>query len=265
LAISTDKRQVFLFQAHEFSEELVQLFEELERSVAPLGEARLLFHGAEPRLSGPEWRGRVLQVDNRGLAGLGYRTLQGKLFPGHTHFLLLWFFRQFPAYLYYWVVEYDVRYGGDWSDFFACFDGNNRDFLTTNVHTYHQMPLWAWWAMDGPGVVPPVHARLRSFNPLFRLSRPALHFIHQALVEGWVGHNEVLLPRSRPPARNLSRVTRSQMKPAVRLVEWTSVQFLYSYIINVQHYLLNKRYLVRTRLECFISPRMGHFFYLNIN
>jgi hypothetical protein len=36
--------------------------------------------------------------------------------------------------------------------------------------------------------------RLRCFNPIFRFSNAALSFLHQSLLDGWCGHNEVLFP-----------------------------------------------------------------------
>ena len=37
-------------------------------------------------------------------------------------------------------------------------------------------------------------ARFNCFNPIFRLSNAALSFLHQSLLDGWCGHNEVLFP-----------------------------------------------------------------------
>ena len=36
--------------------------------------------------------------------------------------------------------------------------------------------------------------RIRSFNPIYRISGKALAHIHRALSEKWIGHHEVLLP-----------------------------------------------------------------------
>jgi hypothetical protein len=188
------KEQVFLFQAHQYSPALLELFLEFRRSVSALGDAWLLFHGPEERLLGAEWHDKVLVYTTRQLAALGYRTLSGKLFPGHSYFLLLKFFLENLDYRKYWLVEYDVRYGGEWSDFFSAFEDNRSDFLGTNIHTFHQMPNWGWWQMAGPGEVPPVYSRLRSFNPLCRFSRDTLRYLHQSLQQGWRGHYEVLVP-----------------------------------------------------------------------
>ncbi len=187
-------RQVFLYQTHFFHKEILDEFEGFAQGVQELGKAALLFHGSDERLSTTAWSDRVCQYSDEDLASLGYKTIRDRLSRGHSYFLLMRYFQQNPGHPFYWCVEYDVRYTGRWQDFFASFDDNHSDFLTSNVHPYHEMPDWHWWELEGPErpIQPP--DKLRSFNPVFRLSRRALKYLHTALSNGWCGHYEVLLP-----------------------------------------------------------------------
>ena len=93
-----------------------------------------------------------------------------------------------------WGLEYDVDFSGTWSDFFAQFAENEADLLTTTVNTPDRDPDWSWWSS---AINPPdaAHLRVRSFNPVFRVSRPFLTAYGEALSEGaWDGHYEFLFP-----------------------------------------------------------------------
>ena len=48
--------------------------------------------------------------------------------------------------------------------------------------------------MAHPYFVIPQEQRLRSFNPIYRISRNALELLHKALLSKWCGHHEVLIP-----------------------------------------------------------------------
>ena len=90
------------------------------------------------------------------LATLGYPKKVGMLFggdgsqtphhrhfnfpPGFTDLPLLHFFRSYPDYDYYWVVEYDVRFSGDWREFFEELDESQSDLLCTTLTRGSELP-----------------------------------------------------------------------------------------------------------------------------
>jgi len=113
---------------------------------------------------------------------------------GHCHFPLLQFFHDNPDFDYYWLIEYDVRFAGDWHFFFDYFKNTNEDFLTCHIRRYADEPGWAWWSLHHPHKSIPLSERLSSFSPIYRLSNASLSFLHQSLSDGWCGHCEVLLP-----------------------------------------------------------------------
>ena len=127
---------------------------------------------------------------------LGYTPIEkGKLVPGSNHFPLLKFFKENQCYDYYWLVEDDVRFSGDWKDFFDSFASSTSDFLSSVIETKAENPTWYWWTSLKTGnEVIAEEKLLKSFNPIYRLSRQALACIDAYLIIGWMGHHEVLLP-----------------------------------------------------------------------
>ncbi|HKJ40818.1 MAG TPA: hypothetical protein VKA27_01945, partial [Sunxiuqinia sp.] len=98
-------------------------------------------------------------------------------------------------YDYYWCVEDDVRFSGDWRVLFKAFESIDSDFISSYIRTSNQEPHWPWWhALANPYQVIDFKDRVKSFNPIYRISKAALSFIHDALLSGWCGHHEILFP-----------------------------------------------------------------------
>lgn len=130
------------------------------------------------------------------LKELGYTPIErGKLVPGSNHFPLLKFYKENQGYDYYWLVEDDVRFSGEWKDFFGSFASCTSDFLSSVIETKAENPTWCWWTCLKTGnEVIAEEKLLKSFNPIYRLSSQALVCIDAHLRIGWMGHYEVLLP-----------------------------------------------------------------------
>lgn len=130
------------------------------------------------------------------LKELGYTPIErGKLVPGSNHFPLLKFYKENQGYDYYWLVEDDVRFSGEWKDFFDSFASSTSDFLSSVIETKAENPTWFWWTSLKTGnEVIAEEKLLKSFNPIYRLSSQALVCIDAHLRIGWMGHYEVLLP-----------------------------------------------------------------------
>jgi hypothetical protein len=105
------------------------------------------------------------------------------------------FWRQFPEYEHYWVIEHDVRYTGAWHELFDAFADSRADLLGTTLVRYADCPQWQWWRTLAlaDGDVPRERA-LRGFFPVYRISARALAGLHEAYVAGCRGHMETLMP-----------------------------------------------------------------------
>jgi hypothetical protein len=110
-------------------------------------------------------------------------------------FILLRFCVDFPAYEHYWMVEYDVRYTGDWGTLLATLDDPDVAYYGTEIQCRANHPRWYHWnsLCTGSAQVASAHF-VKSFTPLQRLSRAAIDVIRAALRDGWSGHYEALWP-----------------------------------------------------------------------
>jgi hypothetical protein len=186
--------QVFLFLSHSVSAKIVREYEKIREAIAGIGSSVFLYHNrcneAPPGLS----RYELYLFSNESLSKLNYPTIGPSFFPGHVGFTLLQFFRDNPDFDHYWLIEYDVRFSGDWHSFFDSFKDTKQGFLTCHTRDHADEPDWPWWSLHHPRKSIPLSERLRCFNPICRLSNASLSFLHQSLSDGWCGHNEVLWP-----------------------------------------------------------------------
>ena len=139
---------------------------------------------------------QLFQFDSKARLATGkYAVIGPTLVPGHCHFPLLWYYSRYPQFSYYWLVEYDVAFSGDWNTLFEGIAGYTHDFVTCHIRTPQQEPDWYWWnSLNHPSERIDRANCLRSYNPISRLSASALQYLHRMHLSGWRGHNEVLLP-----------------------------------------------------------------------
>jgi hypothetical protein len=101
---------------------------------------------------------------------------------------------EFAAYQRFWLVEYDVDFSGDWTDFFAATSGYDGDLLSARVRPLSLDPdFWFASSFQQPGTA--IADPLIAFMPISRLSRPLIeHYRDTVQQPGWAGHFEMLLP-----------------------------------------------------------------------
>ena len=190
-------KQAVLYLTSKSNEWTLSTFHALEQSLQGMADVYFAYHQ----------QGDVLPVSLQNIENLfvftsdvlnelGYTPIEkGKLVPGSNHFPLLKFFKENQCYDYYWLVEDDVRFSGDWKDFFDSFASSTSDFLSSVIETKAENPTWYWWTSLKTGnEVIAEEKLLKSFNPIYRLSSQALACIDAHLRIGWMGHYEVLLP-----------------------------------------------------------------------
>lgn len=190
-------KQAVLYLTTKSNEWTLRAFHALEQSLQGMADVYFAYHQ----------QGDVLPVSLQNIENLfvftsdvlkelGYTPIErGKLVPGSNHFPLLKFFKENQCYDYYWLVEDDVRFSGDWKDFFDSFASSTSDFLSSVIETKAENPTWYWWTSLKTGnEVIAEEKLLKSFNPIYRLSSQALACIDAHLRIGWMGHYEVLLP-----------------------------------------------------------------------
>lgn len=187
--------QTILFLSNKANEWTLQAYRALSDSMTLEADVYLLYHQQGTVLPDSLRGINVFPFNSSILHDMGYQPIEDSLLPGSNHFPLLKFFREHPGNDYYWLVEDDVRYAGDWKQFFDCFRTNSSDFLSSHIQRYEDHPGWYWWnSLRVTTEELPTDRMVKSFNPIYRLSRQALSVIDECLREGWKGHHEVLIP-----------------------------------------------------------------------
>lgn len=184
----------YLYMTHFFDEHVEREFVKLKESMGGEKNVFLLYHRlpGQPR---PKEGYPSFVVTNEDIKSLGFDMMQDRIVPGHLVFLTILFAQAHPEFAQYWTIEQDVRYMGDWQNFFQDVNESSADLLTAHVRRFREEPNWWWWrTFDYPKQVIPIEACLRSFNPIYRLSRQAVQLLEKALRDGCQGHSEVIVP-----------------------------------------------------------------------
>lgn len=114
----------------------------------------------------------------------------------NANLIMMLFYLRNPKYDYYWFIEYDVFFAGDWNLLFQFFKESKSDLISSHVEQYDKSNTdWQWWnVIEFSGKEIPLEKRVKSFNPIYRLSERSLSFLHNNLSNGNAGYYEVLMP-----------------------------------------------------------------------
>jgi hypothetical protein len=184
--------EAFLFLSHSAAFQLIREYANIRRGIAGIGNSFFLYHSKCNEVPSGLPERELYLFSNASLSKLNYPTIEQSFFPGHVGVPVLQFFCDNSGFDYYWVIEYDVRFSGDWHFFFNFFKDAKQDFLTCHIRAHADEPDWPCWSLRHPRKSIPLSERFRSFNPIYRVSNRALSFLDQSLSDGWCGHNEVV-------------------------------------------------------------------------
>ncbi|WP_406826393.1 beta-1,6-N-acetylglucosaminyltransferase [Pedobacter sp. KACC 23697] len=184
-----------LFLTNKSDRTTLSVYQKLKREAPDRHEVFLMYHQTRKVISKSISIQNPIPFTDNILRSTGFNAINNKLTPGSNHFPLFDYYQQNQGYDYYWYIEDDVRFNGDWSVFFDSFKQDSTDFLTCHVRRYQDEPNWFWWETlkHNSGIRIPLNFRLRSFNPIFRISKRALAFLNNAFKTGWSGHHEVTM------------------------------------------------------------------------
>lgn len=190
------RRALLVFQTHFFDRWCERAFREIAAGCPPHITPMVVFH-----------QGRGVPLPKR-LARVRHHVvptaeLRDPAYPGksagpdwdlwrggHTDLIALHAFNAHPGYDDYWAIEYDVRFSGPWSRFFAAFKDERADLLISSVLRRRDDPGWFNW----PSLAAPESldddTTLRVFLPIFRASARMVAAIDAAYRAGWAGHCE---------------------------------------------------------------------------
>ena len=187
-------KTAILFVTHIYNEEIERQINKLRMEAEGLTSVYVVFQADKVKLDLPkDVRQHAFTIES--LNKLGYRPWGCTIMDGNFHFVLLDFYRQHPEYDYYWLIEYDVRFSGNWNGFFSFFQDKDEDFWAAHVEVKEDNPDWMRWHEIELKNIPLNHSMLlRSFNPICRFSNRAFALLHSRCLLGDRGHNELLMP-----------------------------------------------------------------------
>ncbi len=170
---------VVLLLCHYLSERLIAEFSRLAEECVGLAETIYALDVTKgiPEVHSPELAGRLFTFTQGDMSQLGYpHKWQGIFHSGNADLMLQLFHRSHPGYRHYWVVEYDVRYSGPWSEFLGHFAGSDADLLCTTLTRHAGSPHWYYWRSLRPpaGEILARANMIRGFMPIYRFSAAAL-------------------------------------------------------------------------------------------
>lgn len=186
-----------LWMTHLWTPELAAEFEHV-RAIERAGGAEvwLLADARTPGLADLRTRYPRVHVfeEQALLAGAWPRLPDYDGIWAHCHYPLLDFHRAHPEHAHYWLVEFDVRYSGDWAALLAAFDAYPHDLITAHLRSFADEPGYRFWpTLQHPTRTIPREHWWRSFNVAYRVSSRALAFLDEQHRDGWRGYPEACI------------------------------------------------------------------------
>ena len=189
------RKTAVLFLSHVVNDDVIAEYRKISEAVKDFARPHFLLHVRPDTPFDARLAGEVYPFTDKILRAMRYGPWVDSFVPGSAHFPLLHFFADQNHYEQYWLIEFDVRFSGDWRRFFESFRTVEADFLTSCIRRHADEPDWCWWpSLSHPKKFIPETKRLGSFNPIYRISNAALKHLSESHRDGWVGHFEVLIP-----------------------------------------------------------------------
>jgi hypothetical protein len=189
------KKQVILLSTHILNEYILEQYRKLSRVADKYIDLFLLIEMDANEGSNLLEGIQYYPFNEEMLNQLNYEPVAETIIPGSNHFAVLLFYRSYPHYKYYWNIEYDVIFNGNWSLLFDHFTAIEFDFISSHLKEQPLCPNWYWWqSLHLKTLSIPLHLQIKSFNPIYRLSNNAIKELDRLLSEGNSGHHEVLIP-----------------------------------------------------------------------
>lgn len=181
-----------VMMTHRFDTVVVNEFERMRAALGPQDRAFLLSDGSAPAptaLAPVTHTFEYANVAKRAVRVIGDDILR------NVHLAWLDFFDAHPGFDNYWIIEYDVRFSGAWSELFDAFRELPFDLLCPHLRHYAEEPAWGWWhAVRRSGEPIARENMLRGFLPIVRLSRRGFECLRDGVANGWNGFLEGMIP-----------------------------------------------------------------------
>jgi hypothetical protein len=187
LAAKFRNRQCAFFLTSTTNERVIKQFERLRTQARGYVDVFLVINSSPFPVVSP---------DAKELMPLRWAAMisNGGAIPGYLDTLWMPLGLSAP-YSYVWMIEFDVDYSGEWSEFFRQFKRNRSDLLTTTLTRAVDNPEWCWWKTAAAPTTVKTGVWHRDFHPIMRLSQRFMRaYVNEMLSPDWGGHYEFTLP-----------------------------------------------------------------------
>lgn len=189
------KADVIVFLAHVFDEEIERRFFKLRQECSELCDVVVL--AEQGSTIPPNVAPFTRFFDFSALKQMAKSVIGSGIVPGNCHLRSIDYYRRFPNYRFYWFIEYDVVYTGNWAALISSLAEDQSDLLAAHVRTLADDPDWFW--KESLKTEPDNLRRdewIFAFLPVHRISARGLEAVAEKVRDGWTGHFEALVPSS---------------------------------------------------------------------
>lgn len=182
--------RVILFKTHKWNKRLEKFAKKLYKESVPYKvDFYILVHNddsAADKIVDPQLRNHVITFAKDQIASLYDKGFYGMWLS--NHWILMWFYRQHPNYLYYWTIEYDVRISGN-SSLIWSYSGS-EDYLYP-IPPF-QDPNWTW-KNHYSGTIFNDNNKWYGYLQLARYSQKFLEYLDRYFRMGENGQDEMII------------------------------------------------------------------------
>ncbi len=191
-----DPETLVLFQCHVLNATTLAALGHLHDTVGQRYRIEVLLDRGNENIELAELPVPVFGFESRNFANWGFATYGKSMLPGHCHFPLLRYAQKIDfRFKHIWLIEYDVRYSGDWNVFFDNFENTDADLLCCHLKSHEHEPGWYLWeTYKAPPDQQSDQTMFRAFLVIARYSRAAIESVVEFHHRGGRGHQEVSIP-----------------------------------------------------------------------
>ena len=92
----------------------------------------------------------------------------------------------------FWKLDHDIRFTGNWGDFFNHYTKDDSDLLAPGLRCYNPDDGWPWWSVGNCLV--PLEKRMAGLFCIYRITRKSLDELERQYRSGQSGFSEMIMP-----------------------------------------------------------------------
>lgn len=185
-------KTAIIYKAHICSDTLKQEYEKLRndcKSSEHYFESYLLFDQTSNSVDGYSFENFEL-FTTADISNLSYKF---KSLMYNWDYPILYFYRKYPDFNFYWVIDYDVRFTGNWNEFLSYYvELEDYDLITSYVANYNPDKVWAHWGRAN--IEFPIEEMRKVFYSVARFSNKALRILDSSYSSKMFGFCEYIGP-----------------------------------------------------------------------